>query len=430
MRSASVLLAAALLASTPALAGDPASTFAIHARPAALAGASMALVEPTSAPFHNPAAAALGSGLSIKLGYMLSHPMLTYNGARADVEPVHGMSLALRVPLLDRQAGTRRLRAALGLGLFVPDRWIARIYLIEPTRPSFVMWEGAVNRIVAVPLLALAVDDLVSIGAGATLLADGAAVADLDLGFEGSQTRTDGAVDLELRLRAAPVVGIMIHPLPWFTLAGGYSGELAMDLELDVHALISAPGIEGNTLVSIRGTNDYTPASAWAAAAVHPSPHLDVLLQATYVMWHRANPYYSKLRMLVDLGVDPVVLGDIAPSSRLEDRWVLAAGLEGRIPVLSGCTLSLRAGYQYRPTPVPDQTGWTSYADSDVHLAAAGLGFDTWQDRSVRLRVSWAFQLQRLVKRTVEKDPAVFVSTGFTTEGWVLASMLDLELSF
>jgi long-subunit fatty acid transport protein len=429
-RAARAILAAALLAATPARAGDPASTFSIHARPAALGGAAMALDEATSAPLHNPAAAALADGLSVKLGYMFSLPLLSYNGARADVEGVHGLSLAAAVPLLDRRVGGRRLRMALGLGLFVPDRWIARIYLIEPTRPSFVMWEGAVNRITAAPVLALALGDLVSIGAGATLLTDGAAMAELDLGFEGSQTRTDASVDLQLRLRAAPLVGIRIRPFRWVTLAGGYSGELSMDLALDVHADLDAPGLEGYALVSIRGTNDYTPPTAWASVAVHPAPWLDLLFQATYVMWHRANPFYADLRMLVDLGEGPSALGDLAPDGKLQDRWVIAAGLEGRIPVLAGCTLALRGGYQYRPTPVPEQTGWTSYADSDVHLASAGLGFATWKDRAVQLRVAWAVQMQRIVERTVGKEEDVFIVDSYTIEGWVLASMLDVELTF
>ena len=424
------LVAAACTVSGLAAAGDPASTFAIHTRPAALGGAGMALDEPTSAPLHNPAAAALGDGLAIKLGYMFSAPLLSYNGEPADVEGVHGLSLAAAVPLIDRSVGGKRLRAALGLGIFIPDRWVARIYLIEPTRPSFVMWEGAVNRISAAPVLAIAIDDLVSIGAGATLLADGGGTADLDLGFEGSQTRTDASVDLDLRLRAAPLVGIRIHPIPWVTVAGGYTGELSMDLALDVHADLDAPGLEGYTVVSILGTNDYTPPTAWAALAVHPAPWLDLLFQATYVMWRKANPFYADLRMLIDLGEGPSVLGDIAPGGKLEDRWVLAAGVEGRIPVLGGCSLALRGGYQYRPTPVPDQTGWTSYADSDVHLAAAGMGFSTWQDRPVQLRIGWAFQVQRIVERTQSKQDDVFVVEGFTIEGWVLASMIDLELVF
>lgn len=430
-RARCVLMAlAACLAARAAHAGDPASTFSIHARPAALGGAAMALDEPTSAPFHNPAAAGPGSGLSIKVGYLFSHPELDYNGTRADVQGVRGLSLAARIPLLDRMVGGKRLQAALGLGLFIPNRWIARIYLVEPSRPSFVMWEGAVNRMVAAAVLALALDDFVSLGVGASLLADGAGGARLDLGFEGSQTRTDARVDLDLRLRAAPVLGIMIRPFPWLTMAGGWSGELGMDLDLRVHADIDAPGLESDTVVSIRGTNDYTPPTAWAAVAVRPVRWLDILLQATYVMWRRANPFFTDLRMLIDMGADPSILGQIVPASKLRDRWVIAAGIEARVEVLSGCELALRGGYQWRPTPLPDQTGWTSWVDSDVHLWSTGLGFATDARKSVRMRVAWAIQLQRVVERSVEKDPDVFVSTGYTAEGWVLASMLDVELTF
>jgi len=427
---ACALVLAASLACRTALAGDPASTFSIGARAAALGGAGGALEEPATAGFLNPAAAALGSGFEVRLGYLFAHPLLEYNGQRIDMRDVHGLSLGLRIPLLDRIVGKSQLRAAFGLGLHVPDRSIARVYLVEPDRPSFVMWEGPVHRIVVVPVLAIAAGSFVSIGAGVTLLADGSGDVSLDLGFEGSQTRTDAEVDLELRLRAAPVVGVTLNPFPWITIAGGYSGELAMDIALDVRADIGAPGLAGTTEVAIRGTNDYTPPSAWAAVGIHPAGWIDVHLQAAYVMWHRANPFHARIRMLVDLGADPAVLGGIVPARELDDRWVLSAGIEGRIPLPLGCALALRAGYQYRPTPIPDQTGWTSYVDSDVHLASTGLGFSTPVARAARLRLDWAFQVQRLVPRSVAKDPDVFVVTGFRSEGWVLASMLEIGIAF
>jgi hypothetical protein len=421
---------AILLASGPARAGDPAATFGLHTQPAALGGAAGAVAVPSSAAFVNPAAAALGDGLSIKLGYVFSHPMLSYNGEMADVQEAHGVALGLRIPLFTISPRGKAIRLALGLGLYIPDRWIARMYLIEPTRPSFVMWEGPVHRLVATPLLAVSFADLVSVGVGVTMLADGAGTASLELGYEGSQTRTDAELDLNLRLRTAPVIGISVQPMRYFTIAAGWAGELSLDLALDVAADLSAPGVEGDTMISIRGTNDYTPHTIWAALSVHPIEQLDIDVQGSWVMWSRAAPFHAQMRMILDLGGDISTIGDVVPAGGLSDSFVLAVGVEGRIPLLVKHTLALRAGYQYRPTPVPAQTGFTSYADSDVHLVATGIGFTASLPGNLTLKLGWAMQLQRLVPRSVVKDPDVFDSVGFEIEGWVIATMIDFEITF
>ncbi len=423
-------LALAAMAARPALAGDPVSTFALDSRSAALGGAGGALLDPASAAFQNPAAAAIGGGLVVKLGYLFALPMLEMDGQEAGTGSVHGLVLGLRIPILGRKVGAHGLRIALGLGLHVPDRWLARVYLVEPTRPSFVMWEGPVNRIVATPVLAISLDDRFSIGAGATLLVDGAGSADMQIGFEGSQARTDALLDLELRVRAAPVIGVSISPTPWLALAGGYTGELGLDLDLDVAADISAPGIEGTTVISVGGTNDYTPPSLWVALALRPLPFLGIVFQATNSFWSRGMPWYARARLEIDLGATPSVVGELEPEVRLHDTWTISAGIEGLVPVLRGCEVAIRGGYQWRQTPVPAQTGFTSYADSDVHLASLGLGFRTRPGKPVVISLGWSFQLQRVVPRSVKKDPGVFISTGFEAEGWVIATLLDLGLAF
>ena len=356
--------------------------------------------------------------------------MLELDGHGADVDDAHGLVAGIRIPLVGWKAGGHAFRIALGLGLHVPDRWLARVYLIEPTRPSFVMWEGQVSRIVATPVLALSVDDWLSLGAGATFLVDGAGTADLQIGFEGAQPRTDALLDLELRARAAPVVGFSISPLRWLTVAGGFAGEIGLDLGLGVSADLSVPGVEGTTVISVRGTNDYSPPAIWLALALEPVPFLEFLVQVTRSFWSRANPWYARARLEIDLGAGPSVMGEIAPDADLVDSWTVAVGLEGHVPVLRGCDLALRAGYQWRETPVPDQTGFTSYADSDVHLASLGIGFTTRPGKPVVLGLGWSLQLQRIVPRSVDKEPDVFVSTGFESEGWVIATIVDAAISF
>lgn len=424
------LLAAAALMAAEASGADPASTFGLFSRPAALAGAGAATAHPADAALTNPASAGFGSRTSVKASYLYAHPMLTYDGQQADVPDAHGVTLGLRIPLLTLTPKGHHITFGLGLGIHVPDRWLARIYLIEPSRPSFVMWEGQVHRMVATPVLAVALDDIFSVGAGATLLADGAGSARLTLGYEGAQTRTDAQLDLDLRLRAAPVLGVTVHPVRWLTLAAGWTGELGLDMQLDVAADLDAPGLEGDTLISIRGTSDYTPHTLWAALSFSPIARLQIHVRWAWVMWSRANPFFARMRMMLDVGGDPSFLQSMVPEGDLRDAWVLSVGVEGAIPLPHQWTLTPRAGYQYRPTPVPAQSGFTTYADSDVHVMATGLGFSSSPANPVQLTLGWALQVQRLVPRTTTKDPAVHVIQDFEIQGWVVATMLDASLTF
>jgi long-subunit fatty acid transport protein len=430
-RAAALLAAASwTLVAGGAWAADPASTFSLSSRAAALAGASAATADPASAPLLNPAAAAHGDGLHLKLGYLFAHPMLRYNGAPSSVEDVHGFTLGLSVVVLERSPRGLPLRLALGLALHVPDRWLARIYLVEPTRPSFVMWEGPVQRMVANPVVALRVSEMFSVGAGATLLADGAGSAHLVLGYAGTQTRTDAALDLELRLRAAPLVSVTVEPIEQLVLAAGFTGELAMDMDLYVTAELDAPGLEGDALIAVAGTNDFTPATLWAAVTARPHARLHLHLFGSYVMWSRANAFFARTRAALDLGGERTLLEGAVPCEPLRDSWTVAAALEGGVPLPARLVLSLRAGYQYRPTPVPEQTGFTTYADSDVHVMSTGLGLRTAPERSVELALGFSIQLQRVTPRATVKDPDVFFITGFDIEGWVVATALDASLAF
>jgi long-subunit fatty acid transport protein len=61
---------------------------------------------------------------------------------------------------------------------------------------------------------------------------------------------------------------------------------------------------------------------------------------------------------------------DRVRSPGYQDTLVWRAGVEWR-PLEP---LALRAGYQFRPTPVPDQTSGTNIVDANAHVVALGLG--------------------------------------------------------
>ena len=84
----------------------------------------------------------------------------------------------------------------------------------------------------------------------------------------------------------------------------------------------------------------------------------------------------------------------------LDDAWVLRAGVE----YTTSPRTALRAGLGWHPTPVPEQTGRTSFVDNDRLVLAVGAGHELrlWGDEVAVLDL--AVQLQALVPAEVVKE--------------------------
>ena len=127
-RAAFLLLLIASVARANAL-----DTFGFGPRSAAMAGAVTADARGQAAAFHNPAGVALGRDAEIALSYSYAGMALRINGADANVTTPRGTSLGVALP-----ARLGPFTAAVGLALYLPDQFIARIQLVPATEPHFV----------------------------------------------------------------------------------------------------------------------------------------------------------------------------------------------------------------------------------------------------------------------------------------------------
>ena len=91
------------------------------------------------------------------------------------------------------------------------------------------------------------------------------------------------------------------------------------------------------------------------------------------------------------------------PGAGFHDIYVPRFGAE----FLLNKYLTLRGGYWYQPTPVPDQRGITNYADADRHSISVGGSVSAFLPRKYidgPIRIDFVFQAQILEKRMVTKD--------------------------
>src|SRR5262249_11326129 len=262
---------------------------------------------------------------------------------------------------------------AVGLAFYLPDQFIARIQTIPVSEPRFVLLDNDVDRIVINPTLALRLGPI-AVGAGVTLFSDAAGNGiDFTVGGRGGMQVGEAKLDVALPSRAAPLLGLLWTPRTDLRVGASFRGQLDLRLRLDIIAHVDIPG-GGDTVISIRALNFYTPRKLSLGVAWDPTDRITLAADASYYNWADFSGGVPGLRVLVDLQIAPALLQGTFPADRLHDTMTLRAGGEWRRALAPDRMAALRAGLAYEPSPVPDQVLLTSLADNDRFVVSLGAG--------------------------------------------------------
>lgn len=426
MRSA---LFIAIVLAPAAASANALDTFGFGPRAAAMAGAATASAHGQAAAFANPAGVALDDDVEVALAYSYAGMLLRIDGADARVTTPRGISLGLSLP-----AHIGPVTAAFGLALYLPDQFIARIQLVPSTEPHFVLLDNNLQHVVAQPVVSFRFGAHVALGVGASVLADAAGHGiSFDVGIVGGNKVAQGALDVSLPIRATPVVGLVVMPRPWLRLGGAYRGEIDLHLSLDILAHVDLPGsISGDTLISLVALNFYTPHTLTGGVAIDLGA-LTLTAQLDWLKWSDFDRSLPDLRVRLGLAISPAVVPPRFPVPRFDDQFIGRFGAEVRRPLTAHLGLAARLGYAYVPSPVPAQTGLTSFADNDRHVLAFGAGLtlhELWRFLPKPLSFDVALQLQQLTPRQTAKDPHLTSSPGFSSSGSIVHVTAGLEARF
>lgn len=380
---------AAVVASGGPAAASVWDTYGFGARATAMGGAHVAAGQDFSAVYYNPAALAGPAHPEVATGFDVVLPELWIERARpADPDAVEGdgasdelpganvgVHLGLVVPL----GGLIDDRIALGVGLYVPTLEVTRVDGVDPVRPHFYRYEALTSKLVLAAGVAVELHETVSIGIGAQFLGalDGQATVELDL-----LTRRFVRKSLQVAVEPTGALTAGVHWSPTEALRFGFSfrDALELDYSLRIEAIISGAGA---LVVDIAGTSLYTPRQYTGGVAWDPSEAWTVTADLVWAQWSAAPDPSSALGVTLDgaeLGFGALVVES--------DRVVLGAvdtvsprvGAEWRPDEV----WSLRAGYGFRPTPLPAQTGPYNHVDADAHQLALGFGWRVRNPLAVR----------------------------------------------
>lgn len=397
---------------------DPLDDFGFGAAAAAQAGARTSTAQGAEATHANPAGVALGTDPEVLIGWGYGAMGLEIDGGNADVLDPHGTSLGLAVPIDLGNGWT----IGGGIALYLPDQFLARVQLIPATEPHFVLLDNDPHRIVAEPVGAISYQGKIAFGGGASILADAESKSIVfDVGVVAGEKVGEAQLDIDLPIRKAPILGIWAQPHPRVRTAAVYRGELSLDLNLDILANVQIAGVvTGDALVSIRAQNYFTPSRVTGSAAVDVTPDLTLAADVTWSQWSHYAAGVADLQVLVALDITPPLVSTDVPPPEFTDTVSGRIGAEYRhAPAGARTHWAARAGWGYLPSPVPEQTGLTSFADGDRMLVTLGGGITLadWgpyltKPVSFDLGLQWQHVAHRLTRKDVDQFPGEAFSSG------------------
>lgn len=425
MKAAGLVSLALLLAAAPARADAP-LLFGFGARSAGLARAGVADDDAGAAARENPALAAM-PGLRVRVGYGYGALALTFDGKDAGVPHASGVDIGA-------QYGVHVARAVdlgLALALHLPDSNLAALTFHPATEPQFPLYEAPLQR-TSFDLVAAVRLGRIWLGGGASVgLSVGGGGTQFSLGPDARGVVADGSVDVTLPYRVTPVVGARVD-LGRVTVGVSVRGPMSLGLRLDNAALVNINGnpLNGTTQVTVSGEDGWDPAVITAGAHVTLAPWIAVMGSLEYAVWSAAPPPVAEVQIDAQLGTNPGLRAVRFPSPRFRDTIAPRLAAEVRWPSPADWFWAARLGYAVLPSPVPRQSGLTTYADATRHQLAAGGGVYLGKIAGVALVLDAAVQLHVLQPRSEDKDSPALPYAHFDAGGHILYAATTLEATW
>lgn len=397
-------LAVGCLAAAPAQA-NIFDVFGAGARSQGMMGAVGALTSDYMAAFHNPAGLGGGPssvGLSVIGSFNRTAIRLTPRPSGYD-PPGYGDRINPRSDTInpDGFAGVaiggafKLLGENLTLGgvLFAPldgfgtatSRFADEREQYFSNRLDFELMGGErlSNEIIAMGM-AYRLRPWLSMGIGLMILPGAGVVAPVYVRNAADLSQVDINVNIDSEARRALTAGLIVRPVESLRIGAVFQDEIWF-------------AVQGNSVVQLRGEEDkgpvlqsldlvsaYSPARVSLSAAWVGEDGFTASVESTWRAWSRYRDNH-------------------AAQPGFNDTFDVKAGVEW--PVSPGS--HARAGIGYAPSPVPAQTGRTSYVDND----RIGVGFGAGADVTVwdlDLTIDVGFQVQAFITERVDKAAGDF----------------------
>ena len=442
--AANVVLGAA----TSASANGAFETYGPSVRARAM-GNAMSAIEDSAAAHTNPAAVGRAPGeLLFHAAFSLDTPVVDVALEEAQEQddpltpalpnPVAGITLGFLIPL----DLVFEDRIFVGGTAYFPTQVLVRARAHDPQRPFFYAYDSGTDHYDMSLAIGARVFDWLFLGGGVRLSAG--QQGDVLLAVDPVRGRmTQQSVDTFQYPKASPTAGLLIGPLGVEDVVTGSLGVVYREpavFDISLPASLTIEGADVNAVLDVLVRANFSPRTVTAGASFEILRDVIVDVEAQYAFWSEAPPPFVITG--VDLGgegLEALGLEDGLDAPAAGQDRVGPPGFVDTVNVRAGVewhllkdVLAARAGYQYRPSPVPDQTSGTNIIDCTTHVVGAGFGltfvFPLALARPVTIDA--AYQAQILQPRTATKPNPNDDVGAWTAQGIVHALALGWTYQF
>lgn len=267
--------------------------------------------------------------------------------------------------------------------------------------------------------------------------------------FYGTEDPTKDAV-ININAREAYIpsgnIGFWSNPILGLEIGGSLQLPRPVNIKGPVRVDYTAPGLEDFVIDDSKGTAAIRfdmPAIFRIGALYRMQPWFDAELDFVYERWSTWKNNVVKIEDLSftvrGMDMDPVAFKPVIQPKDFQDTYsvrlggdvkplAFVAGFVDGLPSFLSNLLTLRAGYMYETSAIPDYTLDVSIADAPKHCLGAGLGLEY---AGARLNVG--YQHNFLEDRTVDNTLASVIAPAaevFGVEGSTAAANGVYRASF
>ena len=384
MRKAIVpVLVIALWLSLPVLAeANQLDLFGFNARATGLANAYTAIADGPEATFYNPGELITSNRITAFAGYSYSLPGLSVdllNRDETDISETPELKQA-KLPAAGQWinagvSGGLFDRVYLGLGMQVPVDGASRRRIFSPDRPYFLKYDTGIFGLTFIPAVGVKVAPNYGIGLGARITMDPLGTFWTEVPTASGEFRATTLATSQFTAQAAPIAGFYARPFEYLRFGLAFIGQSYAYYHKTMEEKLVASDPAGTVEIEYEVKYNFNPRRFVLGVAGQPDEHVLITAELDWVGWSAYVPPYPSMRLdfshMNEAGLSyqrPQILE--REDAEFDDTWEPHFGVE----VKPYKFLSLRAGYSYQPSPVPDQQGTTTILDATTNVIAFGAG--------------------------------------------------------
>jgi len=391
------------------------------ARAMAQAGAFVARAYDPSAIYFNPAGLSHLRGFQLMAGTTMIAPSYTFYGptnynSNTQWDMNNNIFFPSNLYLSNTWNDGVLGGLAVGVGVTTPyglgtewkDDWVGRGITQEIDLKTFYV----------MPTVSYAINDMISIGAGANIVISSVLLRKAVTNFNPSMNlHLEGDGDMAFSWNA----GVLIKPVEDISLGFTYRAQTNIDFKGTANfsppASLAALFPGGDVTTGIKLPTTYYAGVAWM-----PTDDLELELDYQGINWSS----YDKLEInfVTDaINTPGVAQADVSSPKNYKDTFIIRFGGEYKLPVMG---LKLRAGYFYDRNPVPDEHLEPLLPDADRHGVNIGFGLDLLPDLTLDFAYLDLLFKDRKTDKTSQPD-GVYLDGLYTGNGQLFGVNLTYQ---